>query len=320
MQKAYVYGCGNYFKIKYEDISSKYDIEEIFDSNVIGDKEIVTADGKKYKVVKPHAIDEASVVIIAIYRYRMPKYMCLNAGIKENQILYTFDFLPLTEEELKVIEEREKFRSDFLTKSEYLYPLNRTFGISRGGTPIDRKYLENWLNKNRHLISGDVMEIADNDYTYTFGSNVKSYVLHKAPENESQIKGDFVTGEGLVEESMDCVIMTQTISYIYDYKKVFENLKRVLKKGGRAFVTCDGIAQIARYDADRWGYYFRYSEMSLKNVVEEIGFTDCKIESFGNVKTACALLYGITAEELNDNDFEINDIDYPVSICMMLQK
>src|SRR5882757_9483668 len=58
-------------------------------------------------------------------------------------------------------------------------PVGRSFGFDRG-TPIDRYYIENFLDKNAGDIRGRVLEIGDNSYTIRFGGPRvdKSDVLH----------------------------------------------------------------------------------------------------------------------------------------------
>lgn len=318
MKKAYIFGCGKYLELKYADIASKYEILGVFDNYKEG--YYIALDGKKYHITRPHTIDADTMIIFAMWQYRKPRLQCLDLGIKLEQFSYSWEFVPYMPEEQKLLEERQINKSDFLTYCNYIKPLNRTFGNSRGGTPIDRWYLEKWLNSKKNLIKGDVLEIAEDTYTSWFGSNYRSHILHKCPTDNNQIKGDLVTGEGLLDNSLDCMIITQTISYIYDYKAAFYNIKKALKKDGYALITCDGIAQIARYDADMWGYYWRFSDTAITKIAEEVGFSECNIEVFGNVKTACALLYGIVAEELKQEELEYNDKDYPVSICITLKK
>ncbi|MGB2696377.1 MAG: class I SAM-dependent methyltransferase, partial [Candidatus Zixiibacteriota bacterium] len=52
-----------------------------------------------------------------------------------------------------------------------LSPISRQFGFDRG-KPIDRYYIENFLNENKHFIRGRVLEIGDNSYTKKYGSAV----------------------------------------------------------------------------------------------------------------------------------------------------
>ena len=59
-----------------------------------------------------------------------------------------------------------------------LEPLSRRFGLSRG-LPIDRYYIEKFLEKNHRDIRGRVLEIADRNYTVKFGGQrvIKSDVM-----------------------------------------------------------------------------------------------------------------------------------------------
>ena len=48
-------------------------------------------------------------------------------------------------------------------------PISREFGFDRG-TPVDRYYISKFLDRNRRLIAGRVLEIGDDSYTLEFGS------------------------------------------------------------------------------------------------------------------------------------------------------
>lgn len=45
-----------------------------------------------------------------------------------------------------------------------------------------------------------------------------------------------------------------------------------------------------------------------------------EISVYGNVKTAAAMLYGLCSEDLQPEDFEVHDKDYPVIIGIALHK
>src|SRR4051794_25676805 len=74
---------------------------------------------------------------------------------------------------------------------EGLEPLSRTFGFDRG-RPIDRFYIERFLEAHRGDVCGHVLEIAEPTYTQWFGSGVtRSDVLHAAPGNpQATLVGD----------------------------------------------------------------------------------------------------------------------------------
>ncbi|MEJ7912487.1 MAG: hypothetical protein WKF70_04985 [Chitinophagaceae bacterium] len=57
-----------------------------------------------------------------------------------------------------------------------LGPVSRFFGEDRG-TPIDRYYIDKYLTRQRHLIRGTVLEIADSKYSEQYGTNVTEYEI-----------------------------------------------------------------------------------------------------------------------------------------------
>ena len=167
-----------------------------------------------------------------------------------------------------------------------------------------------------------MLEIAEDTYTKRFGvGNVISHILHVSMEKEGVIRGNLETGSGIEENSMDCIILTQTVSFIYECKNVISNIYKMLRKGGNALITTGGISQISRYDMDCWGHFWSFTTASLKRLIEESEFgANYEMTVYGNVKTACALLYGISAEELWERELIYSDEDYPVSICAVLKK
>ena len=52
-------------------------------------------------------------------------------------------------------------------------PFSRNFGFDRG-TPIDRHYLMQFLERHRSEITGDVLEIQLSGYTQRYGHNLRA--------------------------------------------------------------------------------------------------------------------------------------------------
>ena len=67
------------------------------------------------------------------------------------------------------------------------------------------------------------MEIA-NRIHYNYKANALQLMTGK-----NDIVGNLVTGEGLKDEQFDCVILTQTLPFIYDYRSAIDNLRRAFK-------------------------------------------------------------------------------------------
>lgn len=187
-----------------------------------------------------------------------------------------------------------------------LVPISRKFGMERGGA-IDRNYIERFLNNNKELISGDCLEIAENTYTLKYGEDriTNSFIMHlKGWGVGNIIKGNLETGEGIQENQYDCVIITQTLMFIFDIKKAAENIYRMLKMGGKALITVSGISQISRYDADLWGSYYSFHEDAVRRLFTSFfGEENVRVETYGNVKTAVAMLCGLCQEDLTEDDF-----------------
>lgn len=197
-------------------------------------------------------------------------------------------------------------------------PVSRKFGFDRG-TSIDRVYIEDFLNKNRNYVKGVICEIGSDDYSKKFGYNIERIeVLHYTPDNKkATIVGDLTKPSTLPKEQIDCFIVTQTLNFIYDFRAAIWGIYYMLKRGGVALVTVSGISQISRYDMERWGDYYRFTDLSMKIAFEEVfGKGNVYVETYGNVFTAIAFLHGFAAEELPHKKIFYKDPDYQVIIAI----
>lgn len=198
-------------------------------------------------------------------------------------------------------------------------PISRTFGLERG-TAVDRFYIERFLAARSPLIRGRVLEIGDAAYTRQFGSAVeRSDVLHATGEGgEATIVGDLATGDGVPEDAFDCIILTQTLPFILDVRGAVANTHRALKPGGSVLATVPGISQISRYDMDRWGDFWRFTDASARALFDV--FEEVEIATHGNVGAACAFLQGVAAEELGADVLEARDPDYQLLITIAARR
>jgi len=203
-----------------------------------------------------------------------------------------------------------------------LEPISKVFGFDRG-TPIDRVYIEHFLKLNKQYIQGVVCEITEDTYSKKFGSNIKAYeVLHYTNDNpKATIVGDLTNISTLPQNKIDCFILTQTLNFIYDFKSAIKGVHYMLKKYGVVLATVPGISQISRYDMDKWGDYWRFTDLSIKKVFEEVfGEGNVEVGSYGNVLAAIAFLHGISAEELTQEEIFYKDKDYQIIITIKATK
>src|SRR5690349_19594781 len=113
-------------------------------------------------------------------------------------------------------------------------PVSAEFGLDRG-QPIDRYYVERFLEQHAADIRGRVLEIGDDRYTRQFGGTrvSRSDVLHMKGENPAAtIVADLADAGIIAADSFDCIIVTQTLQFIYDIRAAVSHLHRMLALRG----------------------------------------------------------------------------------------
>jgi SAM-dependent methyltransferase len=205
-----------------------------------------------------------------------------------------------------------------------LSPISRLFGYDRGPQSIARYYIDRFLNVHAEDVRGRVLEIGDNTYTVRLGGSrvTQSDVLHVQPDNPAAtIVADLTQADAIPSNTFDCIILTQTLQFIYDVRAALRHVERILKPGGVLLVTLSGISQISRYDMDRWGEFWRFTILSAQRLFEEFFSPDqLQIEAKGNVLAAIALLYGLASRELRNEELDYHDPDYQVIITVRAVK
>ena len=119
----------------------------------------------------------------------------------------------------------------------------------------------------------------------------------------------------------DAFILTQTLPFTFDIKRMLANCFSLLRPGGTLLITVPGITQISRYDYDRWGQFWSFTEKSLEKLIQEAcDHAEFSIESFGNVKVAASFLYGLPLQSLSKKDLNSRDKDYQFLITAVVKK
>jgi len=201
-------------------------------------------------------------------------------------------------------------------------PISSIFGLDRG-TPIDRVYIEYFLEQNKRFIKGDVVEIGENTYTKKFGLlDCNSLVFHFDKTNkEADIIGDLTNYKDLPKNKVDCFIITQTLNFIYDYKSAIIGIDRMLKKNGVALITVAGLVNISKYDYERWGDFYRFTDLTIKKSLGDMfGEENIEVETYGNLLTVTSLLHGISSEELSKDELYYKDTNYQLIITAKVLK
>ena len=188
-------------------------------------------------------------------------------------------------------------------------PVSFEFGFDRG-TPIDRYYIEKFLNENYYDIKGSVLEIGDDFYSKKFGGEKisKQDILHyEAGNPAATIIADLTSGEQIPSNRFDCFICTQTLHLIFDVQKAIETIYRILKPGGVLLATFPGISQISndRWASEwQWGFTFHFAESIFGKV---FGAKNITVQSLGNTLSSTAFLYGLVVSEFDQKDLDYKD-------------
>ena len=201
-------------------------------------------------------------------------------------------------------------------------PISRELGFDRG-QPIDRYYIENFLARHAGDIQGRVLEIGDNGYTRQYGGGrvELSDVLNVSEgDPKATIVADLPRADNIPSGIFDCIILTQTLQYIYDVRLAVGTLYRILKPGGVLLATFPGISPISR---DPWAgsWCWTFTDVSARRLFEEVFPTgNVEVEAHGNVLAAISFLQGLAAEELRREELSCHDPYYEVLVALRAVK
>lgn len=198
---------------------------------------------------------------------------------------------------------------DFMSR---VTPISSHYGADRG-KPIDRRFIEQFVESHRRDVTGVVLEVQDPNYTHAFGTDVtESIVIGIAPGKYITLISDLQDLKEIASETIDCVLLTQTLQFIYDLPAAISSVHRVLKTGGVLLVTVPGIQPLG---PDAWPHYWSFTQHSARKIVSDVfGPDEVEVQNFGSVLTAMAFLHGLALEELDPSLVDQHDSRYPVVI------
>lgn len=201
-------------------------------------------------------------------------------------------------------------------------PFSTEFGYDRGG-PVDRYYIENFLKKESACIKGRCLEIGDNEYSLLYGGNklTQSDILHiDATNAKATFIGDLSNAPQLPDNAFDCIVLTQTLHLIYDFKGALSTCYRILKPGGVLLLTSPGITPIDRGEWKKT-WYWSFTDSALKKLTAEtFPASNVEVETFGNVYIASAFLYGMGIREVSSKHLDYHDPQFQVIITVKAVK
>ena len=199
-------------------------------------------------------------------------------------------------------------------------PISGHWGYDRG-QPIDRWYIEAFLDANRVDVRGDVLEVKSDSYVRRYGANLgEVHVLDvDAANSAATVIGDLGGDRPLPAASLDCFVLTQTLQYVWDLRAAIANAHEMLRPGGVFLITVPAVARVSSeldFD-DLW----RFTADSMRRLLAPpFGKGDVSIVSRGNLVAANAFLAGLAASELSARELNDDDERFPVVIAARAQR
>jgi GT2 family glycosyltransferase/SAM-dependent methyltransferase len=199
-------------------------------------------------------------------------------------------------------------------------PISADFGFDRG-TPIDRYYIERFLDRHAADIAGRVLELQDDSYSRRFGGSRVTHqdVLNLSDKPGVTIVGDLCDPQTLGAGAYDCLVLTQMLQYVLDVPAAILQMHRALAPGGVALVTVPGISANDRGATGAWCWSFTaHSASCLFSQI--FGGENVHVQSHGNVYAAAAFLYGLAVEDVDAARLYGCDPSYPVTVTVRARK
>jgi len=197
-------------------------------------------------------------------------------------------------------------------------PISPIWGLDRGG-PLDRHYIERFLDVHREDIAGHVLEVKDPGYGFAFGAGrvTRQDVVDIDPDNEAAtVIADLTHADSLGPARFDCFVMTQTLNVLFDVRAALQQAHRALRPGGVLLVTVSALNRVSYEGAGRDGDYWRFTEASMRELLaEHFSLESFEVWPMGNVRSCAAFLYGLSSADVGLEDLDRVDPWFPLVIC-----
>ncbi|MDL2283921.1 class I SAM-dependent methyltransferase [Oxalobacter sp. OttesenSCG-928-P03] len=202
------------------------------------------------------------------------------------------------------------------------HPISEYCGFDRG-TPLDRFFIEAFLEKEKINVKGRCLELLDDSYTKRFGSGqvIQNDVLDINPENpNATIIDDLRCLKHIKSDTYDCIILTQVLQFIDDVDSAIAECYRILAPNGVLLATLPALSRAdgaSGVEADYWRFttasakYLFFKVFEKENVV---------VTSYGNARTGIFFLAGLAIEDVPKRLFMQEDGNFPTIITVTARK
>jgi SAM-dependent methyltransferase len=201
-------------------------------------------------------------------------------------------------------------------------PVSDDFGFDRG-TPIDRLYIEQFLQAHAADIAGHALEVGDDAYCRRFGAEriTRQHVLDVSADNPAAtLVGDLSQPHTLPAAAFDVLVITQTLHLVFDMAGAVAELHRALRPGGVLLLTVPGISRVDRGQWDTGWYWSLTAAAATRLFGAAFGAGNVQVQSHGNVYAATTFLQGLAVEEADRAKLAVHDPCFPVIVAVRARK
>lgn len=177
--------------------------------------------------------------------------------------------------------------------------INTKFSIFNLSTYFVRLSIFNFLKENLEFFNGVLLDIGCGEMPYRNflfnNSRVRKYIgidIEEAIVYDSKIKPDLYWDGKYVPLnncSTDSILITEVLEHVPDPQIIFKESFRVLKKGGRIFLTTPFIFPLHESPNDE----YRYTPYSIERLAIGAGFKKVDIKPLGGINAALAQILSI---------------------------
>jgi SAM-dependent methyltransferase len=181
---------------------------------------------------------------------------------------------------------------------------------SHRGTPVDRWYIERYLTERSTAVRGHALEVKDDLYSTRLGASSVHIVDIDAANRLATVVGDLCAPDTLAPGSYDVAVVTQTLQLVTDPALAIRHLVTALRPGGTLLLTVPTLSRIV--DAsDRW----RWTPAGMRELLTVAApSAEADVVGLGNGLTARAFLFGLAAQDLEEDVLAIPDEKYPLIV------
>jgi len=215
------------------------------------------------------------------------------------------------------------YRNIFKNKSFYFLfpstkPISNIYGFDRG-KPLDRHYIEKFLEDNKEDVHGVCLELLNNEYVKRYGGNLvtDSVILDIDEGNKkATLISDLRNLVEVKDNTFDCIILTQVLQFIDNLDAAISECYRVLKPGGVLLATMPAIGRIdcaSGVDGDYW----RFTTASAKYLFQKkFKQENLLVDSLGNAGAGIYFFAGFSEEDTPKKFFLVNDNNFPLVVTV----